>query len=88
MNTSPYGLLLQSISGSNGKISSTRTQSSFVTVVIMFVWAYLSIAKGDLMDIPEYLALMVLGGIGLTAYRSTKETNHEKKEPSNVSTIR
>lgn len=86
MNTSFSGFFLQSVSSHNGKISSTRMQSSMVTAIIMLVWAYLSVTKGDLMDMPEYLAFMVFGGIGLTAYRSTKEsTSHpEKKESSNV----
>lgn len=88
MNTSFSGLLLQAFASHNGKLSSTRVQSSAVTLIIMGVWAYLSIHKAELLPLPEYLAFLVIGGIGLTAYRSAKEPAHphtqEKKESPNA----
>lgn len=76
MNTS--SLLFQAFSSHNGKLSSTRMQSSVVTFVIMGVWAFLSVTRRELLEIPEYLSLMVVGGIGLTAYRSSKEPSPGK----------
>lgn len=62
------------ISSHNGKPSLTRAQSAAVALIVMLVWAAVSIRKWEIQPMPETLAILVGGHALVAAWRSTRET--------------
>lgn len=66
--------LVRLISSHNGKPSLTRAQSAAVALIVMLVWAAVSIRKWEIQPMPETLAILVGGHALVAAWRSTRET--------------
>ena len=51
--------------GQSGRLSSTRLLATYTTVVVMAVWAVISVRLNVLNPLPESLVVLVLGATGM-----------------------
>lgn len=57
--------LLEFWMGHSGRLSSTRLLATYTTVVVMAVWAVISVRQNVLNPLPESLVVLVLGATGM-----------------------
>lgn len=72
----------EAFSERNGKASSHRMLTLLIVLDIMGVWTAVSLQKGSLQVLDATLATIVLGALGIGAYRRGRENSNQPKEPN------
>lgn len=67
--------LKSAFSEASGKPSSHRMLVGLSCVTVMGVWAFVSVSKKDIQPLGTEPAMIVLGGLGISAYKRGKEGN-------------
>lgn len=64
---------LEMFQGMDGSTSGMRVLTAICVVSVMFVWAQVSIHKGELQPLSYEQVAIVLGSLGIKAYQRGKE---------------
>lgn len=60
-NNKPVGI----IQDDNGNVSSTRIIKLGLTILVMSIWSFICVIKGEMIEIPDSALIIVLGSLGI-----------------------